>query len=410
MSSRDRRRKVQDEESLLFANPNSLDPNTADAIGFGLGELELEIAAADSEYQAIEAVSIHEIRPNAIQPRYSIPHDLTDMLELNSENIIDIFERWIAAVQLESGQKDFDILNYLTGAVTERGDKAEREPNESAGLASLPHSAKEYALMKLIDLAASIRRDGLSNPVSLARHADHYEIETGERRWLAYHILYWRFGDGDTRPDGSLVNWSRIPARIVKGVDVWRQASENNARDNLNAISRARQLSLLLMDLHGWRHFRPLAECESEQAFYAQVADGARWRIPRGQGERLLNAMGMAEASQLRQYRALLRLPAELWRKGDDESLSEGELRKLKTALDTVTRVTAKPSKPRVKKDAVARLASDAGHWRKRLRKEISVTTADSRPRLRRLIESEVRQLLRLMAELDDSDAVVTTS
>ena len=169
----------------------------ADAIGFGLGDLTSEIAAADSEYQAIEAVSIHDIRPNIMQPRYSIPHDLTDIFELKSETIVDIFERWIIEVQLEKAEKDFDITNFLTGDETARGDRAENDDADSSSLAGLPHSSKEFALMKLVDLAASIRRDGLSNPISLVRHADHFEIETGERRWLAYHILYWKFGDGE---------------------------------------------------------------------------------------------------------------------------------------------------------------------------------------------------------------------
>lgn len=402
MSSRERRRKIQDEENLLFANPNSLDPKTADAIGFGFGELGLEIAAADSEFQPVEAVSIHEIYPNTIQPRYSIPHDLTDIFELHPKNIVDIFERWIIEVQLEKGQKDYDILNFLAGTATARGESAESDNGDSSASAQLA-SAKELALMKLIDLAASIRRDGLTNPISLVQHEGRYELETGERRWLAYHILYWKFGDGDKRPDGTVVNWSRIPARIVAQVDVWRQASENNARDNLNAISRARQLALLLMDLHGWQNFLNLDACENEQSFYAQVADGSAWRIPRGQGERLLNAMGLSDASQLRQYRALLRLPGELWRKGDDEDLSEGELRKMRTALDTVTRVTVARGKR--KKDAVARLAADATQWRNKLRKEINTVDTNNRPKIRKLIEAEIRQLLRLMADIDESDA-----
>ena len=408
MSSRERRRKIQDEDNLLYANPNTLDPKTADAIGFGLGELATEIAAADTEFQAIAAISIQEIHPNAMQPRQSVPHDLTDLYPLTPDNVVDIFERWIIEVQLEKSQNDFDVTNYLLGKTTERGDQAEKDESDGGSGIGLAASTKEDALMKLVDLAASIRRDGLSNPVSLMNHGDHYEIETGERRWLAYHMLYWKFGDGDVRPDGSRVNWSRIPARIVSRVDVWRQASENNARDNLNAISRARQLAVLLMDLHGSQNFTAYNECANEQAFYAQVADGGRWRIPRGQGERLLNAMGMTEASQLRQYRALLRLPDELWRKGDDESLSEGELRKMKSALATVTRVTTSSSGKR-KKDIVGRLAVDAGHWRKRLRKEISSTTPETRPKLRRLIESEIRQFLRLMAELDESEATAHT-
>ena len=400
MSSRERRRKIQDEENLLFANPNTLDPKTADAIGFGLGELGLEIAAADSEFQPIEAVSIHEIHPNTIQPRYSIPHNLTDIFAFNPKNIVDIFQRWIIEIQLEKGQQDYDIINFLLGSATARGERVESDDGEAPPANQLA-SGKEFALMKLIDLAASIRRDGLSNPISLVQHDDRYEIETGERRWLAYHILYWKFGDGDKRPDGSVVNWSRIPARIVNQVDVWRQASENNARDNLNAVSRARQLALLLMDLHGWQNFSKLDACDNEQAFYAQVADGSTWRIPRGQGERLLNAMGLSDASQLRQYRALLRLPGELWRKGDDEDLSEGELRKMRAALDSVTRVTVARAKR--KKDTIARLAADATQWRNKLRKEIDSVDLDNRPKIRKLIEAEIRQLLRLMADIDES-------
>ena len=402
MSSRERRRKIQDEENLLFANPNTLDPKTADAIGFGLGELGLEIAAADIEFQPIEAVSIHEIHPNTIQPRYSIPHNLTDIFAFNPKNIVDIFERWIIEIQLEKGQTDYDIINYLLGSATDRGERVESEDGEPTPANQLA-SGKEHALMKLIDLAASIRRDGLSNPISLVQHDDRYEIETGERRWLAYHILYWKFGDGDKRPDGSVVNWSRIPARIVKQVDVWRQASENNARDNLNAVSRARQLALLLMDLHGWQNFSTLDACDNEQAFYAQVADGSTWRIPRGQGERLLNAMGLSDAGQLRQYRALLRLPEELWRKGDDEDLSEGELRKMRAALDNVTRVTVARGKR--KKDTIARLTADATQWRNKLRKEIDSVDLDNRPKIRKLIEAEIRQLLRLMADIDESSS-----
>ena len=155
------------------------------------------------------------------------------------------------------------------------------------------------------------------------------------------------------------------------------------------------------MDLHGWHNFVKIDACENEQAFYAQVADGAAWRIPRGQGERLLNAMGLSDAGQLRQYRALLRLPADLWRRGDDESLTEGELRKMKAALDNVTRVTVK--KTNAKKDAVARLAADATQWRNKLRKEINALDSNNKPKIRRLIEAEIRQLMRLIADIDES-------
>ena len=53
MSSRDRRRKIQDEENLLFAQPETRSiPKRPTPIGFGLGELAAEIAAADSAFSA----------------------------------------------------------------------------------------------------------------------------------------------------------------------------------------------------------------------------------------------------------------------------------------------------------------------------------------------------------------------
>ena len=255
--------------------------------------------------------------------------------------------------------------------------------------------------MKIVDLAASIRRDGLSNPISLVRHSDHYELETGERRWLAYQMLYWKFGDGDRRHDGSIVNWSRIPARIVNRVDVWRQASENNARDNLNAISRARQLALLLMDLHDSSNFAKIDACENEQAFYAQVADGALWRIPRGQASDYSTLWASPMPGSCANTEPSCGCPTDLWRKGDDENLTEGELRKMKVALDSVTRVTVRSSKR--KNDAVARLAADATQWRNKLRKEINSIDDTNKPKIRKLIEAEIRQLMRLIADIDES-------
>ena len=147
MSSRERRRHIRDEDSLLFANPNSLDPKTADAIGFGLGDLALEIAAADNEFQAIEAVSIHEIYPNPIQPRYSIPHDLADIFTLQPSSVIEILERWIIEIQLEPARKNFDITAYLRGQATDRGALAETD-DSPAGEDEQPANARFAALMK----------------------------------------------------------------------------------------------------------------------------------------------------------------------------------------------------------------------------------------------------------------------
>jgi hypothetical protein len=116
---------------------------------------------------------------------------------------------------------------------------------------------------------------------------------------------------------------------------LWRQAGENNARDNLNAIGKTRQLALLIMDLYRQQGtlFQPYEKlvkrngCDRE--FYAQVEDSGRWRIPHGKAELLLNATGLKSLRQLSQYRALLSLPDKAWMIADDTNLSEYRLRQI---------------------------------------------------------------------------------
>ncbi len=190
----------------------------------------------------------------------------------------------------------------------------------------------QTTFVELLGLAASIRRDKLTNPITLVRYNDGYLIETGERRWLAYHLLHWVFPEDD--------QWTRVPAHTVEQFDVWRQATENTMRQNLNAIGHARQLAILLMDLYRqmdatFQSYDELVAPDGcDRLYYAQVADGNEFRIPRGKGEMLLNATGLKNEVQLRQYRNLLRLPDDLWIKADDLNLTEGEIRKLKPSID----------------------------------------------------------------------------
>ena len=152
-----------------------------------------------------------------------------------------------------------------------------------------------------------------------------YQIETGERRWLAHHLLAVAYPDEP--------QWTQIPARVVNDHNIWRQASENNARSNLNAISRARQFAVLLMDLLSTEQgmeFVAYTSYEVEQDYYAQVKSGdGEYGIPRNTSERLLNAMGLKHRKQLQQHRALLRLPNVVWRMGDDLNWTEYFMRNL---------------------------------------------------------------------------------
>jgi hypothetical protein len=99
----------------------------------------------------------------------------------------------------------------------------------------------------------------------------------------------------------------------------------------LNAIAKARQLALLIMEMYEQEGvvFSEINEFEHEQEYYGQVADGDKWRIQRGQGQKILTMLGLRDVSQLRQHRALLRMEQNIWDFADDNDISEYELREM---------------------------------------------------------------------------------
>lgn len=266
----------------------------------------------DNARQIAKPIIISDIQPDPTQPRRALPSAIRQNWNGDPTQLQDVFAAWLEAVENERGSA-FDLNARLLA-------ESDYEPPEHVG-------ALEASLLTLVELAASIRRDGLTNPITVARDGMRFRLETGERRWLAFHLLYAVFQDDQ---------WLRIPARVVERADVWRQASENNARANLNAIGRARQFALLLMDLlaqqgETFQPFDALAEPGgSDRAFYAQVADGNRYRIPRGKGEMMYNAMGLKNDSQLRRIRDLLNVPNEFWQVADDLNWTERRIRDLR--------------------------------------------------------------------------------
>ncbi len=266
------------------------------------GELEV----ADSRVERIKKISIFAIQPDPGQPRRAIPATVNQALENSTDSITELLMIWWGLTQDERGG-EFDLGAYL-----ETYEQAE----------TVAPGPIEAAFLEVIQLAASIRRDGLTNPITVASIGEHYRIETGERRWLAFHLLYaWYDGHDGRRDERAL--WEAIPTRVVDAVNVWRQASENNARANLNAIGKARQWAVLMMDLHGQENFLPLAECQTEQEYYAQVAN---LNVPYGKSEQLRNAMGITGRAALTRYRKILSLPAEIWFDADLHNLPEETL------------------------------------------------------------------------------------
>lgn len=362
-------------------------------------------------------IPIDEIVPDAAQPRRALPSGLRQYWNGQPSRMGELFEMWLKEIEIERRGRPFDLDAYLQGEATER---APLDLNASDDAQHQAHPL-EWSLLRIADLAASIYRDGLTNPITVAQAGTGYIIETGERRWMAYHLLHWRLGS--LKVDGR-EDWSKIPARVVDQISIWRQASENNARADLNAIGKARQFALLLMDIYGNETFAPFEDFAEEQAFYAQVADGELWRIPRGKGELLLNAMGLRHPGQLRHYRRLLRLPPLVWQLADDLDWSESFVQKdlLAQAVDdaalvelasefaraqgySVSALTLSP--PRKARKARARSAASgtlSKTARTRLRKLLALDSATVRavePEKRRTLLEDVDLLRRWLDEVE---------
>ena len=305
MSNAARKRGVKIDEALF-------DVGAAASEGFGhdMGAMAVDIQT--KEIIRAKPIDILKIRPNPMQPRRVVPS------RYRGGPLMGQIAHWLYDVQEETG-REFPLEGLIKG-------EAELRTDEDA-VGAFRAATAELPLMRLADLAASILQDGLTNPITVVGSRDSYVIETGERRWVAFHLLNAYIGGEE---------YTAIPARRVPELNLWRQASENTARDNLNAIARARQIALLLMDMHGWDNFAPIDSFEHEQDFYAQVADSSAWRIPYGKAEQLCGACGFENASRIRQFRALLRLTREQWTAADDRDVAEFELRKwLHPRIDT---------------------------------------------------------------------------
>lgn len=279
-------------------SPPSMDQVTDDMYGWG------NIPPLDSIEPSV--ISIADIEPDPVQPRKAIPNLVRRHWQEQHYGNVDIFTTWELAAQDESG-RNFSVKEHLPGMDIEHSNEA---------------GSIEQSLIDLISLARSIQDKGLINPITVYKVGEVYRLETGERRWMAYQLL-----------DVYLGGWTEIPARVIDSPSVWRQAAENGARQNLNAVGVARQIALLLMEMYRQEQgttFEPLQLSSIDQQFYAQVADGETWRVLRGYGDMLLGVTGLKNRSQFSRYRSLLQLPDYLWQVADDLNWTEGMVRQLR--------------------------------------------------------------------------------
>lgn len=267
-------------------------------------------------------MAITDILPDPAQPRRAVPSAARATWDGKStaESVQVMLQAWVDLAAHELG----DPLRIYV-ATEPPADYERIEVEETT-------TPITFKLLKLVDLANDIFLNGLTEPIHVTKLDEGYRAESGERRWLAHWWLFLATGDA---------KWSKINAFVRDEFSVWRQASENGARQQLNAIELARQVARLLMDIHKSADFKSYAEMvqsgASDRAYYAQVSDGDRFRIPRGMGEKIAAAMGLPNVQMIRQYRALLRLPDEKWIEGDDQSWTENALRPYTVSTDTVS-------------------------------------------------------------------------
>lgn len=305
-----------------YQNKNPLQQLANDTWGGGDDTDEDAINALKAvKKEHIKPINIFEVVPDYLQPRRAVPSAVRQAWGFNvsEDGMLSLFDHWIAASSNEA-VIEYETMKQTIVLRVMGGDSDEDEEE-------LPVGDIGSGLIALASLAGNIRHHGLTNPISVYKTKSGYQIETGERRWLAYHLLW--LMDVET-------DWSKISARVMESFNVWRQAGENTVRSDLNAISKARQFSLLMMDLYSSpdeegkaKTFKPIEAFEHEQDYYAQVADGNEYRVPRGKGEELVGAMGLKNTRQLRDYRRLLRISKDLWVAADDGNWTEFKLRRI---------------------------------------------------------------------------------
>lgn len=298
----------------LFGGGSDLQ-SVADEIYGGSAEIP------DSGRVVARPTSIMSIWRDPKQPRRAIPSTISMHNDGNPLEVVPMLQQWQAVAEEAAG-----VPIHVEALLNGEGEGLDTD--------KFPSVTQEF--LALVGLAAHIKEYGLENPITIIESDGKLLIEAGERRFLAYQLLHVYLG----------AEWAKIPAIKADGKDaVWRQAGENTQRRQLNAISMARQLALLIMaarvdgqvtafDYLEYGDVVKSGGCD--RRYYAQIADGNVHRIPGGLAEKIQTAMALSE-SQLAHYRKLLRLTTDeqlndiLWTRADVESWPERVLRDVAT-------------------------------------------------------------------------------
>ncbi|MGB1285048.1 MAG: hypothetical protein ACPG7F_00825 [Aggregatilineales bacterium] len=264
----------------------------------------------------IKHLNIFDILPDPAQPRRVLPVNVRAKWNKTPEGAQQALLLWLRMANdlYPPGNLSMDTL--LDGT-----QEIER-PVDDAGDPMKLHAVVEN-LINLCVLAREILADGLSNPVHVVKTPGGYMLEQGERRWWVHHLLH-HFVDGrDT-----------IKAVVHDEFSIARQASENAAREPLNAIGVTRQLALVIMMLIQQRdgdtgkfmtYEQAVTQTGHELGFYRQIED---YKTPRGQLSVVLDKTGLPSRKVVSAYRKLLTLNPGTWDTADEENWTERSLRR----------------------------------------------------------------------------------
>jgi hypothetical protein len=306
------KKKFQDKETDPFVEGVS----TSDADEQIYGKVSLP----DSGIMRAKPTDIYQIWPDPRQPRRAIPSVVRGYWQGDPDELGEVFKTWQNFAETEANRK-LDVARAIKGyeAIVSEDEK---ELPVYAGFANL------------VLLAAAIYSEGLTNPITIIQHGSQWQVETGERRWLAHHLLSLHI---------DKEKYKKIAAREVK-YDPFRQASENHAREQFNAIEQTRQFALLVMEarsgIDGVKYDRfedVIYAGECDRKFYKQVHNGNIHEVPDYLKPKIENAIAKSW-SRLSQFRSILALTGNdavddaIWIAADTYNWSDRAIRDLAPA------------------------------------------------------------------------------
>jgi hypothetical protein len=256
----------------------------------------------------VERILLEMLRPDPVQARRVLPETLHMKFHNNRLTPTQALRELVQIAQVSARHQGRPFANVLELVADPEIDA---EPPEKL-------SPEEDSLRELVNLAITIRDDGLVNPLTVVDVSQGvtrlYRIETGERRYWAHWLLrdFVESYEGD-----GMVECIVVPAEVSS---VFRQAKENTARRGLGAIAMARQAALLLLTVHGYE----IPNHAVNNDFYRQALN---LRIGRGEAEPIYAAMGGIGKQRFNQFKDLLRLSDEALELADRHTLDEYTLR-----------------------------------------------------------------------------------